>query len=33
MLLQARRVVLTSLEVLGTWLTDDVCVPRTEWPP
>jgi len=22
--------VLTSLEVLGTWLTDDVCVPRTE---
>ena len=30
MLLQARRAVLTSLEVLGTWLTDDVCVPRTE---
>ena len=30
LLLQARRVVLTSLEVLGTWLTDDVCVPRTE---
>ena len=30
MLLQARRVVLTSLEVLGTWLTDDVSVPRTE---
>src|SRR6476469_3491007 len=30
MLLQARRVVLTSLEVLGTWLTDDVAVPRTE---
>ncbi|MET0967500.1 MAG: FAD-linked oxidase C-terminal domain-containing protein [Nakamurella sp.] len=30
MLLQARRAVLTSLEVLGTWLTDDVCVPRTQ---
>jgi len=30
LLLQARRLVLTSLEVLGTWLTDDVCVPRTE---
>ena len=30
MLLQARRAVLQSLEVLGTWLTDDVCVPRTE---
>ena len=30
LLLQARRSVLTSLEVLGTWLTDDVCVPRTE---
>jgi glycolate oxidase len=30
MLLQARRGVLTSLEVLGTWLTDDVSVPRTE---
>ena len=30
MLLQARRDVLPSLEVLGTWLTDDVCVPRTE---
>ena len=30
MLLQARRLVLTSLEVLGTWLTDDVSVPRTE---
>ena len=29
LLLQARRAVLTSLEVLGTWLTDDVCVPRT----
>jgi glycolate oxidase len=29
MLLQARRSVLPSLEVLGTWLTDDVCVPRT----
>ena len=30
MLLQARRAVLTSLEVLGTWLTDDVSVPRTQ---
>ena len=30
LLLQARRLVLTSLEVLGTWLTDDVSVPRTE---
>ncbi len=30
MLLQARRDVLSSLEVLGTWLTDDVSVPRTE---
>jgi glycolate oxidase len=30
LLLQARRAVLPSLEVLGTWLTDDVCVPRTE---
>jgi glycolate oxidase len=30
MLLQARRDVLPSLEVLGTWLTDDVSVPRTE---
>ncbi|ALG14273.1 FAD-binding oxidoreductase [Kibdelosporangium phytohabitans] len=29
MLLQARRVVLTALELYGTWLTDDVCVPRT----
>ena len=29
MLLQARRVVLTALEHYGTWLTDDVCVPRT----
>jgi glycolate oxidase len=29
MLLQARRAVLTALEVYGTWLTDDVCVPRT----
>jgi glycolate oxidase len=29
MLLQARRVVLKALEVYGTWLTDDVCVPRT----
>jgi glycolate oxidase len=29
MLLQARRVVLTALEYYGTWLTDDVCVPRT----
>ncbi|MEO7125929.1 MAG: FAD-linked oxidase C-terminal domain-containing protein [Nakamurella sp.] len=30
MLLQARRDVLPSLEKLGDWLTDDVCVPRTE---
>jgi glycolate dehydrogenase FAD-linked subunit len=29
MLLQARRVVLLALEQFGTWLTDDVCVPRT----
>ncbi len=29
LLLQARRAVLPSLEVLGTWLTDDVSVPRT----
>jgi len=29
MLMQARRVVLTALELYGTWLTDDVCVPRT----
>ncbi|TCO64855.1 FAD-binding oxidoreductase [Actinocrispum wychmicini] len=29
MLLQARRAVLTALEIYGTWLTDDVCVPRT----
>lgn len=29
MLLQARRVVLTALELYGTWLTDDVSVPRT----
>ncbi len=29
MLLQARRVVLVALEMYGTWLTDDVCVPRT----
>ena len=29
MLLQARRDVLPSLEELGTWVTDDVCVPRT----
>lgn len=29
LLMQARRDVLPSLEVLGTWLTDDVCVPRT----
>ncbi|HVK23695.1 MAG TPA: FAD-linked oxidase C-terminal domain-containing protein [Actinokineospora sp.] len=28
-LLTARRAVLTSLEVYGSWLTDDVCVPRT----
>ncbi len=33
LLLQARRLVLTSLEVLGTWLTDDVAVPRTEMAP
>jgi glycolate oxidase len=30
MLLQARRDVLTSLELFGTWLTDDVSVPRTQ---
>jgi glycolate oxidase subunit GlcD len=29
MLLHARRVVLTALECYGTWLTDDLCVPRT----
>jgi glycolate oxidase len=29
MMLQARRAVLTALEIYGTWLTDDVCVPRT----
>jgi glycolate oxidase len=29
MLLHARRVVLTALELYGAWLTDDVCVPRT----
>ena len=29
MLLQARRDVLPSLELFGTWLTDDVSVPRT----
>jgi glycolate oxidase len=29
MLLHARRVVLTALEIYGAWLTDDVCVPRT----
>jgi glycolate oxidase len=29
MLLQARRDVLPSLESLGNWLTDDLCVPRT----
>jgi glycolate oxidase len=29
MLLAARRAVLPALETLGTWLTDDVCVPRT----
>ncbi|MFS8098309.1 FAD-binding protein [Lentzea alba] len=28
-LLAVRRAVLTALEVYGTWLTDDVCVPRT----
>jgi glycolate oxidase len=30
MLLAARRAVLPALETLGTWLTDDVCVPRTK---
>ena len=30
MLLQARRDVLPSLEMFGTWLTDDVSVPRTQ---
>src|SRR5699024_4918523 len=29
MLMQARRDVLPSLEELGIWVTDDVCVPRT----
>lgn len=29
MLLQARRVVLTALEMYGDLMTDDVCVPRT----
>ncbi|OLR90929.1 FAD-binding oxidoreductase [Actinokineospora bangkokensis] len=29
LLLAARRAVLMALEVYGTWLTDDVCVPRT----
>ncbi|MFB9429188.1 FAD-binding oxidoreductase [Streptoalloteichus tenebrarius] len=29
MLMAARRAVLPSLEVYGSWLTDDVCVPRT----
>ena len=29
LLLAARRAVLPALETLGTWLTDDVCVPRT----
>ncbi|KOV89007.1 FAD-binding oxidoreductase [Nocardia sp. NRRL S-836] len=28
-LLTARRAVLTALELYGSWLTDDVCVPRT----
>ena len=28
LLLAARRAVLPALETLGTWLTDDVCVPR-----
>ncbi|MEV0676796.1 FAD-linked oxidase C-terminal domain-containing protein [Actinosynnema sp. NPDC050436] len=28
-LLTARRSVLTALELYGSWLTDDVCVPRT----
>lgn len=30
MLLQARRDVLMALQTMGTWLTDDLCVPRTE---
>jgi len=30
LLLAARRAVLPALETLGTWLTDDVCVPRTK---
>ena len=30
MLLAARRAVLTALEIYGTWMTDDVCVPRTK---
>ena len=29
LLLAARRAVLPALETLGSWLTDDVCVPRT----
>lgn len=29
LLLAARRAVLPALETMGTWLTDDVCVPRT----
>jgi glycolate oxidase len=29
MLLAARRAVLMALEEYGTWMTDDVCVPRT----
>jgi len=30
LLMAARRAVLPALETLGTWLTDDVCVPRTK---
>jgi glycolate dehydrogenase FAD-linked subunit len=30
LLLAARRAILPALETLGTWLTDDVCVPRTK---
>jgi glycolate oxidase len=30
LLLAARRAVLPALETLGSWLTDDVCVPRTK---
>jgi glycolate oxidase len=30
LLLAARRAVLPALEDYGTWMTDDVCVPRTK---